>query len=208
MSAASATNATELLTVTEAAARLGLSRWTIGGWIASGALPATIIGRRRRICPRDLYAAQQLAHAGAVVPAWRREPKRAGWRLRQAREAAQLTQLELADCSGLTHEAISNLELGRRAPRATTVRALARALGIAPANFLAGMIDERGVTAAEAASALGVPVERVRTWLRTGQTGGWKVSGQWRMATSSVTELAASGRLRGRSRRLDPRFRG
>ena len=40
------------LTVTEAADRLGLSRWTISGWISSGRLPAVMVGRRRRLPDR------------------------------------------------------------------------------------------------------------------------------------------------------------
>jgi excisionase family DNA binding protein len=197
-----------LLTITEAAERLGLTRWTIRGWIASGTLPTTRIGRHPCVWPDALRAAQTLMHVGDVVPAWRREPRRAGWRLRQLREAAELTQIELAARSGLTHEAISNLERGRRAPLATTIRALAKALGVAPAQFVAGSATERGLTTAEAAVRLGVPPGRVQTWLLGGQLAGWKVSGQWRVATRSVTELEASGRMRGRSRRLDPRFHG
>jgi excisionase family DNA binding protein len=201
-------SAAPLLTVTEAAERLGLSRWTIGGWIGRGLLPAIMVGGRRRVQPADLAATQAVQHAGAVVPAWRRERRRAGWRLRQLREAADLTQLELAARSGLTHEAISNLERGRRAPLATTVRARAQALGVDPTAFITGTATDAGLTTAEAAARLGVPVGRVQTWLLTGQLQGWKVSGQWRVARQSVAALEASGRLRGRSRRLDPRFRG
>ena len=142
------------------------------------------------------------------LPAWRREPKRAGWRLRQFREAAEWTQLDLAARSGLTHEAISNLERGRRSPLATTVRALAQALEVAPAAFVMGTASEPGLTTAEAAARLGVPAGRVQQWLLQGQLVGWKVSGQWRVTRQSVAALDASDRLRGRSRRLDPRCRG
>jgi excisionase family DNA binding protein len=197
-----------LLTVTEAADRLGLSRWAIGNWVTRGLLPATLIAGRRHLRLADLDAAQALLHAGDVVPAWRREPKRAGWRLRRFREAAELTQVELAARSGLTHEAISNLERGRRAPLASTVRRLAQALAVEPAAFVTGTATERGLTTEEAAARLGVPVSRVQTWLLTGRLTGWKVSGQWRVVADSVAALQASGRLRGRSRRLDPRFRG
>jgi DNA-binding XRE family transcriptional regulator len=65
--------------------------------------------------PADLAAAQAAAHLGAVVPAWRDEPRRAGWRLRVLREAAGLTQLDPAAASGLAHETVSRLELGRQA---------------------------------------------------------------------------------------------
>jgi excisionase family DNA binding protein len=196
------------LTVTEAAERLGLSRYTIGSWIRRGLLPAIVVDGRRQVRPADLAATQAMQHAGAVIPAWRREPKRAGWRLRQLREAAEWTQLDLAARSGLTHEAISNLERGRRAPLATTVRALAQALGVEPPAFVMGTATEPGLTTAEAATRLGVPAVRVQKWLLQGQLTGWKVSGQWRVARHSVAALEASDRLRGRSRRLDPRFRG
>ena len=64
------------------------------------------------------------------------------------------------------------------------------------------------MTTAEAAARLGVPAGRIQAWLLSGQLAGWKASGQWRIATGSVAALEASGRMRGRSRRLDPRFRG
>jgi excisionase family DNA binding protein len=149
-----------------------------------------------------------MVHAGGVVPAWRREPKRAGWRVRRLREEAGLTQLELAARSGLTHETISRLEHGQREPHARTLLALAQALGTTPAAFVSPLELGGSLTVAEAARRLGVPAPRLQEWLRTGQLAGWKASGQWRVATTSVAALAASGRLRGRSRRLDPRFHG
>ena len=150
-----------------------------------------MIAGRRHLRLEDLDAAQALLHAGDVVPAWRREPKRAGWRLRRFREAAELTQVELAARSGLTHEAISNLERGRRAPLASTVRRLAQALAVEPAAFVTGTATERGLTTEEAAARLGVPVSRVQTWLLTGRLTGWKVSGQWRVVADSVAALAS-----------------
>jgi hypothetical protein len=53
-----------------------------------------------------------------------------------------------------------------------------------------------------------VPAPRLQEWLRQGKLTAWKASGQWRVDARSVAALAASGRLRGRSRRLDPRFHG
>jgi hypothetical protein len=44
--------------------------------------------------------------------------------------------------------------------------------------------------------------------VKQGLLEGRKVSGQWRVPAIAVMELARSGRLRGRSRRLDPRYRG
>ena len=198
-----------LLTVTDAARRSGVSRFTVAGWITGGKLPAVRIDGRRRVRPTDLAATQASAHLGDVVPAWRDDRQRAGTRLREVREAAGLTQLQLAAASGLTHEAISNLETGKRAPQAATVQALARALGVEPERFVA--YDQVGltmVTTAEAAKQLDVPVGRVQVWLKEGTLPGTKVSGEWRVPAVAVAELNRSGRLRGRSRRLDPRYRG
>ena len=89
------------------------------------------------------------------------------------------------------------------------VRKLAKALDVEPERFISR--DKHGLTlmtVAEAASRLGVPAGRVQTWLRKGQVSGNKVSGEWRVPSVVIAELARSGRLRGRSGRLDPRFRG
>jgi excisionase family DNA binding protein len=64
------------------------------------------------------------------------------------------------------------------------------------------------VTLTEAAARLDVPPERVRHWLKQGVLAGTKVSRQWRVPAIAVAELERSERLRGRSRRLDPRYRG
>ena len=198
-----------LLTVTDAARRSGVSRFTVAGWITGGKLPAVRIDGRRRVRPTDLAATQATAHLGDVVPAWRDDRQRAGTRLRELREAAGLTQLQLAAASGLTHEAISNLETGKRSPLAATVGALAQALRVEPERFVAS--DQIGlslVTTAEAAKRLDVPMGRVQVWVKDGTLPGTKVSGEWRVPAVAVAELNRSGRLRGRSRRLDPRYRG
>jgi transcriptional regulator with XRE-family HTH domain len=51
-------------------------------------------------------------------------------RLREAREAAGLSQYALAKRSGLSKQAVSNLELGEREPTWQTVQLLAVALGV------------------------------------------------------------------------------
>jgi DNA-binding XRE family transcriptional regulator len=164
---------------------------------------------RRRIRPEDLAATQAAVHVGRVVPAWRRTPHRAGQRLRQLREAAGLTQQELAARSGITHEENSRLELGDQAPYAATVRVLARALGVAPGLFLGRTtLASVGLTTAAVAQRLEVPRGRVQTWLRQGLLAGRKVSGTWRVPVEAVLDLERRERLRGRSRRLDPRYRG
>jgi DNA-binding XRE family transcriptional regulator len=50
-------------------------------------------------------------------------------RLRELREAAGLTQAELATKAGLTREGVAQLEVGRRKPAWETVLALCAALG-------------------------------------------------------------------------------
>jgi excisionase family DNA binding protein len=64
------------------------------------------------------------------------------------------------------------------------------------------------LTLTEAAARLEVPPARVRSWLQQGHLPGTRVSQQWRVPAVAVMELERSGRLRGRSRRLDPRYRG
>jgi excisionase family DNA binding protein len=200
---------TGLVTVIQAAQQAGVSRHTISGWITQGRLPAVRIAGRRYVRPADLAATQAVAHVGDVVPAWRQERQRVGQRLRQLREAAGLNQQQLAAASGLTHEAISRLEAGRYAPRGESVRRLADALGIAPGRFIGrDPIGLTMLTLTEAAARLEVPPERVRSWLQQGRLAGTQVSRQWRVPTVAVVELERSGRLRGRSRRLDPRYRG
>jgi transcriptional regulator with XRE-family HTH domain len=125
------------------------------------------------------------------------------------REATGLTQLELAAMSDLTHEEISMLECGKRAPTAKTVRKLARGLRVNPMRFVdSEQVAALGLPVAVAANRLGVPAQRLQTWLRQGQLEGFKVSGEWRVPVASVVNLARSGRMRGRSGRLDPRYRG
>jgi excisionase family DNA binding protein len=164
--------------------------------------------RLRRILPADLREAQTANHVGDVVPAWRRDPQRAGRRLRQLREAAGFSQLALQAASGLSHEAISLLESGHRTPQAASVRRLAQALGIDPEGFVATEEPTARLTTAEAAARLGVPVSRLQAWLAAGVLPGVKVSGQWRLTVTDVAALDGSERLRGRSRRLDPRYHG
>jgi excisionase family DNA binding protein len=199
----------ELLTIPEAAQHAGVSLWTVRGWIARGHLPSVRIDRRRRIHPADLAAAAEDAQLRRVQPAWRRNPQRSGQRLRLLREAAGLNQQKLAARSGLTHEEISRLELGHQAPLTATVRALARALELEPPVFVARTkLAPVGLTTAEVAERLEVPRGRVQTWLLTGKLAGVKVSGTWRVPREAVLDLERRDRLRGRSRRLDPRYQG
>jgi transcriptional regulator with XRE-family HTH domain len=71
-----------------------------------------------------------------MVMLWRRHRIRAGAQLRSLRLAAGMTQLDLAARSGITHEAISRLELGTRSPRSSTLHRLAAALDVEPADLV------------------------------------------------------------------------
>src|SRR5262245_48627776 len=57
-------------------------------------------------------------------------------RLRELREAAGLTQQELANRSGLTRDGVAQLESGRRSPAWATVLTVCQALGVDPTAFL------------------------------------------------------------------------
>jgi DNA-binding XRE family transcriptional regulator len=67
---------------------------------------------------KNVYAASEAAAAGL------------GDRPRLRREAARLTQSQLAGRSGLTQEMISNLERGKHQPRFETLEKYAKGLGL------------------------------------------------------------------------------
>ena len=198
-----------LLSVTAATQLTGLSRSTISGWIGDGKLPVVRIAGRRYVTREHLFATQVTAHLGSVLPAWRADPAHAGRRLRMIREAAGLSQLQLAAASGIPHETLSRWERGTWVPLGRNVVRLAQALRVEPARFVShealGLLM---LTTAEAAARLDVPRGRLQTWVKQGELPGVKVSGQWRIPAIAVAELGGSGRLRGQSRRLDPRYHG
>ncbi len=53
-------------------------------------------------------------------------------RLRELRERASFSQMELAERSGVSRATIADLELGKRGARPKTRRKLAKALGVEP----------------------------------------------------------------------------
>jgi excisionase family DNA binding protein len=198
-----------LLTPAQAAQAIGVSRHAIRDWIRRGELPAGHSGYRRLIAPADLAAVHTRLYLDGVVPAWHQERQRCGQRLRALREACGLSQLDLAARSGLTHEAISRLETGHNAPYAETVRTLAQALDVSPEQFVSvAPIGLTELSVREVARQLGIPRKRACRWVREGVLPGRKVSGQWRVPAVAVRALGGSGRLRGQSLRLDPRYRG
>ena len=62
-------------------------------------------------------------------------------RLRELRERASFSQMELAERSGVSRATIADLELGKRGARPKTRRKLAKALGVEPWEL---MSDIRG----------------------------------------------------------------
>jgi transcriptional regulator with XRE-family HTH domain len=61
-----------------------------------------------------------------------------GGRLRELREAAGLSQQELADKAGMHRQGVHKLEAGEREPAWGSVLALAKALGVSVAAFEPG----------------------------------------------------------------------
>ncbi|WP_305787839.1 helix-turn-helix domain-containing protein [Symbioplanes lichenis] len=60
-----------------------------------------------------------------------------GKRIRDARNAARITQAELADAVGLTRTSITNLEAGRQRMPLHLFAAIARRLGVGPQHLMA-----------------------------------------------------------------------
>jgi excisionase family DNA binding protein len=197
------------LTRKEAADLIGVSARTITGWVEGGYLRPIRPEHPWRYTAADVLHAQATVHAGTVLPRWRANPTHAGQRLRALREGAGLTQQQLARQADVTHEQISRLEHGEGAPLPLTVRKLSLALNVAPGQFVDDTpIGLEMLTAKQVAQRLGVTEWRVREWLKQGVLPTTKVGGRWRVPAIAVAELDRSGRLRGRSRRLDPRYRG
>ena len=194
------------LTFTEAARRSGLSRATIQYWIRTRLLPSVKVQGQHCLGLADLAHAQALAHVGTALPVWRRDPAHTGRRLRQVRKDAGLNQQQLAAATELTNEAISHLEPGSYVPYPQTLRALAQALGIGPIVVVSRQpLAAKTWSSAEVAAFLDVSRVRVECSAHTGTVPAVRVSGQWRFPREPILELERRGRLRDRSRRLDPR---
>ena len=61
-----------------------------------------------------------------------------GKRLRQLRRESALSQQALERMTGITQSTISNLELGNRPARLSTIRKLSEALGVKPKELMTG----------------------------------------------------------------------
>ena len=55
-----------------------------------------------------------------------------GWRLRALRERRLLTQAELAEAASMSRDQVSRIERDEVDPRFSTIRKLAKALGVDP----------------------------------------------------------------------------
>jgi transcriptional regulator with XRE-family HTH domain len=62
-------------------------------------------------------------------------------KLRRLRRRAALSQRELAERAGITQETVSRLEHGHHAARGSTLRRLAKALGVQPHELIKGEDD-------------------------------------------------------------------
>jgi DNA-binding XRE family transcriptional regulator len=80
-------------------------------------------------------AVLKACQGGAAVPRKRKRVTFAD-RLRHARAEAGISQYRLAQLTGLSKQALSQLELGQSQPSWETVQALARALGVSCEAFL------------------------------------------------------------------------
>ena len=66
-------------------------------------------------------------------------------RLRELRERASFSQMELSEISGVSRATIADLELGKRGARPRTRRRLAKALGVEPWELVGDFQgDDRG----------------------------------------------------------------
>jgi transcriptional regulator with XRE-family HTH domain len=72
-------------------------------------------------------------------------------RLWELRDAAELTQSQLAERAGLHRQGIAKLELGEREPTWATMQALARALGVSCEAF---QVEEKPAEVESYATAL------------------------------------------------------
>jgi transcriptional regulator with XRE-family HTH domain len=86
------------------------------------------------------YNSEDLTSGGKVMPT---TPLHFANRLQSLRERAGLSQYALAKLSGLSKQALSNLELGQREPNWNTVQRLATALSVSCDFFIDPVLVKR-----------------------------------------------------------------
>jgi transcriptional regulator with XRE-family HTH domain len=131
-----------------------------------------------------------------------------------------MTQLQLAELSGVSHEAISRLELGTRGPRAKTLDRLAASLGVAPSEIVAppsiapepnAVPSGQWMTVEAAAEALDRSPEDVRKLVRLGRlkpAAKERVGGRghlrWQIDAAAVAAFRAPRHRRETPHRQEP----
>ena len=66
------------------------------------------------------------------------EMNKTGRLIEQMRKEKNMTQAELADAVGVSKQAVSNWERGKRFPDVTLIEDLSRVLGVSPAEMIRG----------------------------------------------------------------------
>jgi transcriptional regulator with XRE-family HTH domain len=90
----------------------------------------------------------------------------AGKKICDARAAKRMTQEELASRVSLTRTSIINIEKGRQQILLHTLVDIARELGVAPAELLPALSDDRN--SADVRTYLSAESRKVREWVQSG----------------------------------------
>ena len=78
------------------------------------------------------------------------EMNKTGRLIEQMRKEKNMTQADLADAVGVSKQAVSNWERGKRCPDVTLIEDLSRVLGVSPAEIIRGeRAPESSVSAPE-----------------------------------------------------------
>ena len=88
-----------------------------------------------------------------------------GHRIRELREAQELTVRVLSDRTGLAENSIARIERGERIPSATSVEAIARGLGVAPGELFEEPVAPLGEAPGEEAGLTDEEIRRIQAGL-------------------------------------------
>lgn len=102
-------------------------------------------------------------------------------RLREARQAANLSQVELADALGIKQASVSMWERGVRTPHRSKIKAIATLLRIAPEDLFVGELDPNEVTLGIHRQAVGLTQARLaaRLEIRPGAVAAIEYGRVW-----------------------------